>query len=239
MEDFKSFRIELDFADENGNRSMKMQTINVNTPVAKNKSNMRMGFHLPAIYNLSFSVKIPDFIHSYLIGKSVPTDRSNGTKDFREDFAKTIKSESIESLTERWSELISDYVWLKKMDKIELKKVIFYRFGSETFPFKSYWNGVEFGNSSKLNYKYAVGFVGNIDGKEIRYNKNKLSISTSQDKEFYSLKFVDWTESREKFFDEMNERFVTMVKKMESFEANMNPENIDEIISKQTFLLIN
>ncbi len=238
MEDFKSIRIELDFADENGERSKKMQTIKVNTPVLKDKSSFSI-YHIKSIYTLSFSIQIPDFIHSYLIGKSVPSPRSEQTKDYKDDFPKSIKGMSIERLTEMWCELIADYVWLKKMEKAELKKVIFYHFDNEYGNDKSYWNGIELGEQAKLEYKYCVGYISETDGRHIRYNQQKLSISSSQDKPFYNIKYVEWTEARELFFVSIQKSFENISEKIKRFEENITEETINDLISNSPLLLTN
>jgi hypothetical protein len=239
MEDFKSIKIELDFADENGNRVKKQQTIKVNTPSLKDKSTFSWHYHIKSVYTLSFTIQIPEFIHSYLIGKCVPSTRSDQTKDYKEDFAKSINRTSIEQLTEMWCELISDYVWLKKMEQADLKKVIFYQFSNKYGNYKSYWNGTEFGELSELGYKYSIGYVSETEKKQIRYNNQKLSISSSNDKEFYNLKFVEWTEERELFFINIQKSFEVITDKINKFESSITEETINGLIANSPLQLTN
>ncbi len=237
MDELKSIRIELDFADEDGKRIKKAQTIKVNTPSLKDKSSNSYGFYKQSVYTLSFTIQIPDFIHSYLIGKSVPSTRSEKTKDYAQDYPKSINRTSIEQLTEQWCELISDYVWLKKIEKAELKKVIFYQFNNECGEYKSYWNSTKFGESSKIAYRYAIGYISDVDGKQIRYNSKKLSVSSSNDKEFYGLKYVEWTQDREVFFVGIQKSLELFSEKINKFESEISEETINGLISNSPLLL--
>lgn len=49
MDDFKNFKLELDFADEEGKRLKKIQTVKVNTPKLKDKSKSFGGYHIDNI----------------------------------------------------------------------------------------------------------------------------------------------------------------------------------------------
>jgi hypothetical protein len=239
MEDFKSIRIELDFADENGNRTKKQQTIKVNTPSLKDKSTFAWNAHIKSVYTLSFTIQIPELIHSYLIGKCVPSKRSDQTHDYKEDFAKSINRTSIEELTEAWCELISDYVWLKKMEQADLKKVIFYQFSNKYGNYKSYYNGVDFGELSELVYKYSIGYISETEKKQIRYNHQKLSISSGNDREFYNLDFVEWTEERELFFVNIQKSFEAISDKINKFKSSITEETINGLIANSPLQLTN
>ena len=231
MEDFKSFRIILDYADESGKRMFKEQTIKVNTPKLRNKG-AGVGWRPdPMIYLLSFTIQIPEVIHSFIIGKSVPVRRSTDTKDYKQDFPKSINAESIEVLTKRWSELIDDYVWLRQIESTEMKKVIFYEFNNKSEDFRSYWNGTPFGEKANLGFKYAIGYVSLLNDKEVRYNQTKISISSSNDREFYALKYVDWTEEREKFFVGIHKSFEAIIEKIHVFEESITEDSLNSLIS--------
>ena len=238
-DELKSIRIELDFADEDGNRTRKMQTVKVNTPSLRDKSKPLFYNHVNSVYTLSFTIQIPDFIHSYLIGKSAPSSRSDRTRDYKEDFAKSINRHSIEQLTEMWCELIGDYVWLKKLERADLKKVIFYEFDNKHGEYVSFWNGVNFGELSKLGYKYSIGYISETENRHIRYNSKKLSISSSNDKEFYNLKYVEWTQERETFFVGIQKSFESISEKITKFESGLTEETINELIAKNPLRLTN
>jgi hypothetical protein len=240
MEDIKSIRIELDFADEKGIRTKKEQTIKVNTPSLVDKSKPVWHYHKNSIYTLSFTIQIPEFIHSYLIGKSVPSSRSEKTKDYqKDDFKKSITTNTIEHLTKMWCELIGDYVWLKKMENANLKKVIFYEISNKCDNFKSYWDGKEFGVFAELNYKYSVGYITMVEKSEIRYNSQKLAISSGNDRAFYELKCVEWTPEREVFFENIQKSFQAIADKLNSFESNISEDTIDGLISNSPLQLTN
>mgnify|MGYP001613215850 CR=1 FL=1 len=238
MDNLKSLRIELDFVTDSGERTKKEQTIKVNNPSLKEKSKSYF-YHIKSIYTLSFIIQIPEFIHSYVIGKSVPSIRSEQSKDYKKDFPKSINRPTIEALTEQWCELISDYIWLKKIENTPLKKVIFYEFKNRSIEYKSYWNGVDFGRLAELEYKHSIGFISEIDGNQVRYNNQKISISSSQDKEFYKIKFVEWSIERELFFINIQKSFETIIDKINKFESSITEETINELIYNSPLLLNN
>ena len=72
MEDkAKSIKILLDYSDENGVRSKKEMSVKINTAVLKDKTQNTF-FKPKLVYSVSFSLRIPDHIHSFLLGKTVP-----------------------------------------------------------------------------------------------------------------------------------------------------------------------
>ena len=231
-EELKSIRISLDYADENGKRLQKEQTIKVNKPVRNDQRTATMfGSHIDSVFTISFSIQIPEFIHSYLLGKSVPST------DYKEDFKKSISSHSIEQLTEKWCKLIGDYVWLKKIENADLKKVIFYQFDNSIDIYKSFWNGTQFGERSKISYKYAIGYISKIDDREIRYNSKKISVSSSNDKEFYQKKHVEWTEAREVFFIKIQKNFESICNTINDFESKLTEDSINGLIANSPLFL--
>ena len=235
----KSIKIKLNYSDENGVSSEKEMSVKINTVTLRDKSTYPHKARL--IYTLSFSLKIPDHIHSFLIGKSVPTfgmNRRSETMNYSGDFAKTIKAETIERLTERWSEIITDYEWLKNIDKLELKKVIFYKFDNKSTDWSSDWNRTPFGKSSDLNYNYAIGFISESTRSTIRYNSDKKTISISNDRDFYQLKYVEWSEERQAFFDGIQNTFEKIINNLSSFEEGLSESTINSIISNKPNFLI-
>jgi hypothetical protein len=242
IEEVKSIKMFLDYSDENGVRSKKEMSVKINTAVLKDKSQLNYHHHKPKlIYTLSFSLKIPDHIHSFLRGKTVPAfgmNRSKETKEYEEDFSKTITRESIEALTTWWHEVISDYEYLKELDKAKLTKVIFYGFedtGSSNW--KSSWNGDEYGKESTLKYNYCIGYVSNVSGKKQRYNNERILMSTSYHPEYYSLSFVEWTEERQMFFDNIQKSFEDITERIKKFNEGLSEKTINHIISNKTLLL--
>ncbi len=97
IELLKSIRLTLDYCDENGVESKKDFTVKVNTPTLRDKSESIM-YKKPTVYTLSFSLTLPDHIHSHLLGKTVAAgglSRKAETKDYPNDFIKTVKANSI------------------------------------------------------------------------------------------------------------------------------------------------
>lgn len=236
-DEFKSIRLELDFSDSDGNRTRKMQTVRVNNPSLKDKSKSTYFSHVRSVYTISFTIQIPGIIHSFLAGKSVPSIRSEQTRDYTTDFAKSINRQTIEGLTVAWCEIIEDYIWLKRIEKAELKKVIFFMFENEYGNNRSYWNSTEFGKSAKLKYEYSIGYISEYMGRQIRYNHQKISISSSNDREFYSLKYIEWTAERELFFANIQTSFETIARNITDFESRITEETINGLITNSPLLL--
>lgn len=239
-EDFKSIKVLLDYYNENGVKSEKLMSIKVNTPKFKDKS-YSIIYENPKVYVLSFSLKIPEHIHAFIIGKSVPVStyqNQSGLRDFPVDFAKTITAATIEAVTNSYHEIIDSFRWLKKIESAELKKVIFYEFETFNREFNSDRDGLKFGLRSGLKFRFATGYISNVGGKEQRYNSNKASISETHNRDFYSgLKFINWTEERQQFFDATQKSFEAMSEKINAFEGNLSEDRIDSFIDSNTKLL--
>lgn len=235
MDDLKSIRIELDYADENGNRSTKEQTVKVNKPTFKDKA---VGFSgsRDYIYKLSFTIQIPSHIHSELVGKSIPALRGHDLKDYSKDFPKSLTRYDIENLTEQWAIIIRDYVWLKRMQSADLNKVIFYNFKNKNGEYFSEWNRINFGVKSNLNYAFAIGYISRMDGTESRYNSQKLHIS-SRDSDFYKLQYVGWTEERESFFTGIQKSFEAITEKLDSLHGSISEHTLDALLSNSPLQL--
>lgn len=239
-EQLKSIRILLNYADETGKLSEKMFTITANSPKLKDREKSLYG-KSNLIYVISFSLKIPDHIHSYLLGKNVPPrstigDISKHETHYKEDFQKTITRQDLESVTIRWQVILSDYIWLKKIDNVDLKKVIFYSFEGSNKEFYSYWR-IPFGIQQSTEFKFCVGYVSIVDKKEIRYNKERQIASKNSDAYFYNFPFVEYSESREEFFNSISQSFISLIDKMDKFTQSFSNDNIDTIISERISIL--
>lgn len=232
MEDLKSFRIELSYADEKGKRSTKEMTIKINKPVLQDKS---AWVSKKYTYAMSFSLQIPEHIHSFIIGKSVP--RKDSTRDYPIEYTKTLNAQSLDTLTKTWEDLLNDYIWLKDVEGSEYKKVIFYIFDTEAKRFKSYYNSIDLGQHARIDYSYAIGFIKNVNGfsREFRFNHQKLMVSTS-DSTFSKMKYVEWSEEREAFFANINNSFDSIIAKIQSFKEKMTEDSIDSLISIKNLL---
>jgi hypothetical protein len=241
MEDnLKSIKLLLDYYDEEAKHSHKELTIKVNKP----KDISEKGFQWSRRkYAMTFSFIIPEHIHSYLIGKSVPASKGigsdrNQTKSYAEDFPKTINRDTVEQICEAYYNLTQHYIWLKGIDKAELKKVIFFSFENDIRDYKSDWNGLNFGKSNQIKFKYAIGYVSQISKNEvIRYNHNKECIDQSNNRGFYNHKFVEWSEEREIFFHQTQLSFENIINRLNKFESELSEESIDKTINGGTLLL--
>lgn len=225
-----SIKLLLDFADENGKRCQKEQTVKINPPKRTEHNSVSI-YHIPAIYDITYNIKIPEFIYDYLIGKSVP--RKDFTRDYTKDTKKSLSGNSLQGLCKAWSELISDYVWLKQMEIVELTKVIYYKFNHVKKSFVSHWNSAHFGDFAQIGFTYCIGYVKKEGNKEVRYTHEKKSVSYSSDRDFYELKYVEWSEEREEFFNNIKKGFSEMVDKISSFDSNIEKliENVKSLPS--------
>lgn len=236
-EDIKNIKLEMDYYDENCKYSVKIMTIKFGKPVIKRIG----GFSTSMIkHTMMFSMVLPDHIHSFIIGKTVAGQgmgKSNDMTSYELNFPKTISSDNLENLCNYYHSILRDYCSLKHLDKIDLKKVIFYTFSDEFRNTSSSWNGTKLGKSAKLRYGYYVGYVGQSGDKEVRYNDNKKGLNSSYDGGYYSYNFVEWTEEREKFFISLDESFKNVGSRISQMSENINEDSIDGIISSNTKML--
>ena len=231
MNEALSIKLLLDFADENGKRCQKEQTVKINPP-KRTEHNTISIYHIPQIYKVTYTLKIPDFIYDYLIGKSVP--RKDFSRDYtKENLKKTLNKETLEKLCSDWSDIISDYVWLKQIEVAELTKVIFFRFNHQKTDYKSNWNGNNLGDFAQIGFTYCMGYIKEDGEKPVRYTHEKKLVSTFNDRTFYELKYVEWSEEREEFFNNIKKGFSEMVDKISSFDSNIEKliENVKSLPS--------
>lgn len=236
-EELKSIRLELDYYDEDGNKSAKVFSIKVTKP--KNISEKSMLGQSKKAYSMSFSLVLPDHIHKNIIGQTLPRigiGARNDTKSYAKDFSKTITYESLKSVCDTYHDIIQDYKWLKSIEKAELQKVIFYDFDNNSIDYKSLWNGSHFGKGSKLKYLYSIGYISH-GVKQNRYNNDKLFINVIHDIEFYEQKFVFWTEERQAFFDNIQKSFAGIMDKINEFEEHINEKSLDNLIENKQLLI--
>ncbi len=236
----KVIKVTLNYADENGKHSTKEFSIKLNTLTQKDKSALNYGRAPKYTYTLQFTLRLPDHIHSYLLGKTVPVSgisRKSEIKNYPLDYAKTIKAPSIEGLTEAWYEIIADYIWLKQIESAELTKVIFYTFDTGYGATKSHWNGIHFGVEYRVGFDYCFGYISGGGNKMVRYNKDKKMVSASRDEGFMDMEYVVWTEERQQFFDSIQNSFATLIGKIDTFKDSLSEDTINAIISNKTLLL--
>ena len=235
--EIKSIIVFLDYYDEDCNVSQKKFTIKVNSP--KYVGEKGIGWE-KRLYSITFTLKIPDHIYNFMLGNEIPvnTMSSRNTKRvYGEHFYKTISAETLSAVCEAYWTLTQDYLWLKNINKAELKKVIFYSLDSFSNENKSEWNGVDIGKKNNLSYKYCVGYISMHKGAELRYNESKSFIVEYQNKPFYSLPYLDWSIEREIFFTSINASFKNIVSKIDSFKENISEDRIDLFITDGIRLL--
>lgn len=235
-ENLKSIKVDLDYFDENGIRSIKSTTIGVNTlKLTEKPSYFNNNKH---IYELSFSLVLPDHIHKFVLGKSVPSGTmvdSNRILTFSEEYPKTLTSNSIKSLCESYWNVLECYKWLKDIDKQELEKVIFFTIETNSSLYNSEYNSVKFGKKNQIKYKFSIGWVSSK--KDQRFNIDRVSLNKSNEYEFYKMKFVKWTKEREEFFENTQSSFENIINNLDIFEKSLNEETINAIIENKTLLL--
>ena len=237
-EELKNIKVSLDYYDENCVKSEKQFTIRVNK--LRNCEERGFGWS-KRLFDMTFSMQVPQHIHDYLIGKEVPINTMSNRNHLRsyKNFSKTITQETVKLVCETYWGITQDYLWLKGIEKADLTKVIFYSLKCINSIFRSDYSGLDFGDKNDLHYKYAVGYVSIFKNEVSRYNKNKVLVSKSNDSDFNSMKFVNWSDERELFFSNLKKSFDGIVSKINTFESNLNEISIDDIISNTPLLLTN
>lgn len=231
MEDLKSIKIALSTPDELGKISLKEVSIKLSKP--KQIIEQR-GYGSADLYKYSilFSFVIPEYIHSALIGKSIGHSYKNkdGQRKYDNDFAKSISAPSLEALTDRWLIIVNDFAWLKKIEKLELKKCIYYLFESNSTAFNSSWNGTKFGTTQNMGFTYAIGYIAFDKDNELRYNSLKQMSNSSYDRDFHDMNYVLWTREREEYFDSIQQSFDSTIHKMSQFDESLSEQSIDNLM---------
>jgi hypothetical protein len=234
-EEIKSLKLLLGHYDEEGNYSEKETTDKINKPKDISES-LSFGNISMRKYSLSYSLKIPEHIHSFLIGKIVPADYSWSSKgdmiEYKEDFSKTLNHENLSILCSKYYKVLQDYDWLKNRDKLELKKVIFYSFETQLGEYRSSWDSKPLGKKTNIAHICSVGFVSKQEGKEHRFDENRNLISLRNDG-FYRLKHIDYTDERMNFFDGILESFRKVNEKFEAFNEQINNGEIEKLIKER------
>lgn len=233
--ELKSIKVILDHYDEDAKHSYKEMTIKVNN--LKDISDKSHFFNRKR-YALTFSMVMPSHIHAFLIGKTIANSKNNTTKSYDQSFAKTINSDTVQGVCDVYYQITQDYKWLKRLENAKLQKVIFFMFETENRDYKSDWDSLEFGQSSQMKFKYAIGYISTkADGSDLRYNHNKELISLNHNRGFYSNHFVAWSQQRQDFFESIHNSFQTIIERINAFQASLSEETINNIIQSQPRLL--
>lgn len=237
----ENFKLLLDYYDEDGNRSKKETLITVNG-LKDITEKPFMGETPHKTFDMTFSLKIPNHIHSYMLDKSVPiygVGSNNSMKTYEvKTFKKTITSSNITTICKHYNDVLADYKWLKNMEKLELTKVIFYQFNNQSGDFKSSWNGNKYGVKSSLGFLFCVGYISvSANGRENRFNSDKRLVNAGSERDFYNLKHVSHTEERELFFENIQRSFVGIIERIDQFESSLSEDSINTIIQGGALLL--
>ena len=240
----KSLRLMLDYPTVEGGFTTKEMTVKFANPKNAKKHGALTGRWQghAHVYEMSFSIEIPEFIHEELKGKSVGERKlgesnNKDSRDYELDFPKSIKARSIDGLTEAWLQLVVDYAWLRKMATAPLQRVIFYKFDNNSKKVNSDWNGNHFGQESILHYKYSLGYVKKSGKDIVRFNDLKKSLNTHYDREFFEYKYVNWTQEREDFFRRLDELFQKQIAAMAEFEKNLTETKINSFMQSKDGML--
>jgi hypothetical protein len=230
QDEFKSIRVVLSMPTEKGEFAPKEVRITVNTLKRQEKDDYWSKGR--RTYEMSFSIKLPDYIYEKLKGSVVPNTTVGGNRDlisYPLDMPKTIKSESISGITELWQRHANDYLYLVRLDNAVLTKTIFYEFAGNIREFSCNWAGYKLGVKADMSYRYFIGFISD-DGK-LRLNSEKRTISgNSNNREFEKMPYVEWTQEREDFFVGLQKSYESMIARVAEFEASINNDSIDALI---------
>lgn len=230
-------KVTLQYYDEDANVSEKVFSIKQN-PI-KNISKSGIGWK-QTLYKITYTLVLPDHIHKYMLGKIVERNRGIGNSDRESyvDLAKSITSETINWICIRYWTITQDYLYLKKLEKAELQKVIFYNFDNNTGELNSSWDGVKLGTTTKIKFNYCIGFISDTKDRVNRYNTQRKFIGEPHNRDFYNnMKYIVWTQEREDFFNGIQSGFENIVDKIEAFDKNLSEETINTIIHNKQKLL--
>lgn len=238
--EIKSIKLSLPFVTEDGKSRILEQVVTFKKVIEKDKSSYFNG-NFPT-YSMGMSIAIPTHIHQKLVGTTVPRKRGlsdDRGKTYDVKFPKTLTCNSLESLTDCFREIMYDYKWLIDLEKMELKKVIFYNFDGDILEkTKSHWDSKTLGSKSDISYGYMIGYIG-VNGKsEVRLNLDK-KIMQNRDGVENEWLYVTHTETRESFFKTIFNKFQSLYNDLKSFSNSLNETAIDNIIKSQPKFIAN
>lgn len=236
--DIKSIKLSLPYVTEEGKFTLREMTVSFKKAIEAEKPTYNRNF-CPT-YKMGMSLVIPDHIHKRLVGSFIGRKRELADKSgytYPKDFPKTITSESLSAITERYRTVIWDYQWLIGIESMEIKKVIFYNFdGDHGENNASIWDGKKMGNDSEISYSYMIGYMSK-DGAT-RFNIDKRIIM-DRDGDEVKWKYVDHSDERELFFSTVFAKFGLLLKQLNDFEEKINEKSIDRIIQSNPIKLLN
>jgi hypothetical protein len=234
--EIKSFKLALPYTTEDGKNSIREMNVTFKKVMGKEKGDYSND-NSPT-YFMNMTIVIPDHIHKKLCGATIGRKKDindNGSRQYSTDFSKTLSSESLSSLTERYRDVIYDYRWLISIDKMETTKVIFYTFdGNNRTNESSSWDGKAMGNSTKLSYSYMIGYISNDGTRRLNIDKKIIS---KKDGDQINWKYIEHTPDREVFFITIFDKFKELLEQLKTFNSNITPDMIDNMLNNGIKLL--
>ncbi|MEO7048741.1 MAG: hypothetical protein ABI091_25795 [Ferruginibacter sp.] len=233
--ELKSIMLFLPYVTEEGKDTVKNTKVVFKSVIQKEGPSYNNG-NSP-IYSMNMSVALPNHIHAKLCGavvgrKTELSDRGVRTYDVK--FSKTISSESLSSLTEKYRNIIFDYRWLINRENMKLSKVIFYTFdGDVVLNSTSKWDGKLMGSDSEISYSYMIGFI-SASGDRLNVDKRVI---TRQDGGSVNWEYVTYTEERELFFKNIFAKFSDILSQLIFFKNTINEHSIESILKSSIKLL--
>lgn len=233
----KSIKLSMPYVTEDGKDTLKDLSITFKKVIECEKGAYLNG--RSPLYSMDMSIVIPDHIHKRLCGEVVRRRNLFGNKNddkiYDTKFSKTITRPSLEALTIDYREIIYDYRWLLSIDRIEVKKVIYYTFDGEIIENNtSQWDRKILANDSNISYSYMVGFIS--ADKKHRLNIEKKILGT-RDGSQMGWAYVEYTPEREFFFKSIFDKFNQLLSQLNNFKEEITPSTIDTIIKSGIKLL--
>lgn len=189
---------------------------------------------------MMFKTVLPQYIFDKLHGTKIERSRGGLTSEVSTNWytslKKTITSNSLEGLVERFDAIVQDYLFLLADEKAPKEKLIFVNWKSDFRRDKtSNENGAKVGHQMKMEFHFFVGYYNgrsyfDIDHKGIRVG------SGNYERDVPNYIKIPWTQEREDFFNQVFDNFDTFKVKLEAFFDTLNPEMIDTHI--QTFKML-
>lgn len=201
---------------------------------------------------------------THVFDKLKNTSKGYTTKDKGGKFRKRVSTSNYKHTCELLQNYCDDALSIKELEELEKEKKLFIQFNFNDKKTRDNWCGAYTGKLISTQFRYFVGYktstkrgrIGNFSGELetcIRYvsmyynsigNKNwkhgklqPLNQDWQHEEVEKKYKIIDWTEERENFLKEIEQRFGNLGDKLNEFLGDINGDKIDSLIESNFKLL--
>lgn len=232
--ELKSFHIDLNYCSPSGEKSVKKFKVSIGKVIDISEKEHFTSVYIGRIsrkYKVSFSIKMPDEMFSFLNGKEVPSRNDNKHCVILSDLKKTLSGYSLETIIDRYNYYLDSVIWLTNIETMNLNKFIFYSLETNSTENDLGLKSISF------KFKYFIGYKN--DDSNIIFNLKKRPISKNFDgSDYYRMLMVRHTDEREDFFLRVYNNIEDANELLSKLKEWLFEDNIDNCIGNNAFKLL-